>query len=233
MAGLWQGECSAQSQLPPKSYEVRAHLPAATGFRCIWNRVFDLNPDPDVYDLEFVGVADTGVVDFENLDDSLVSGVFNRDFYYVCDIAMEGGVVDSPSLDFLYQEGENPNSEPGYSGKGLGHKIVLTVATVDSNDPAVPADDTENNLAKVKINQASLVHIPAIGNFIVGGAPKVEYHFPRIGIGLTFGDDLVTGKYNILGALKGLEPAEPFTNADRSGDYTGTLIITMTTNGQQ
>ena len=223
------GKVFAETQLPPKALEIRVFLPAATGFTCAWSRVYDLNPDPDVYDLEFVPTPDTGVLNFDDLSDDLVTGVFNTDYYYVCDIQVEGGVVDKPSLDFTYLEGDNPNTDSGYSGKGLGYKAVMTVAAVDGNDPNIFTDDTETNLVKVRINQSESVHIPALGNFIVGQAPDVEYHWPRIGIGLSFGDDLVTGKYNILGTSTGLLPAEPFTNADRSGDFTGILTVTMTT----
>lgn len=200
-------------------FDVRAYLPEATGWDCKLSRVdVDANGQPINFDDNIPPVFEFGVL--EEMDDINGNplGVYNRLFYYICDVQLLFG-TGRPDVQIKYIEGNNPNAGPPVqnSSHGLGWKGFLTVSRVDQNDFEDPNDDMETVIVQKRLNTISPAgyNIPST-NFWIATGGGFEYHFPRIAIGLAMGDETFLPK------------PEPFTNLDSYGLFQGILFVTVT-----
>lgn len=208
-----------------QTYQVRANLPVATGFSCNFAKVTDLDPDPLVTDLDFNYNSGLSSFDFGDLVDGFAGspGVFNRDFYIICDVSPEGGVMGLYDVDLEYLNPVSPNN----AVEAIGQKAILSVSAVDpdANNP-----NPETPLSKTRLDMAPDASTTA-AQLLIGGVS----HFARIAVGLSFGDDYSGGvggtECDYAPIPAGNVPQDcphPFTSGDAPGEYTADLKITVT-----
>jgi hypothetical protein len=145
----------------------------------------------------------TTALSFDTMAYNSTNGYWAPDHFFAIDVASTGGGADLTTT-VTYTEGNNPDSVAG--GRGLGYKGMATFmkATV------VNGVTTETSIAalgkKKFIDLTSTTVTPAQ---VYGG-------WLRVYLGISTG---------AAGEPTGIET---FTNTDRAGAYTGTIVFTST-----
>ena len=144
-------------------------------------------------------------MDFDPMTYDSAAGIWLPDHYFAVDVGVTSDGVGSTDVIVTYSE--TTSDRPAGQIKGLGYKSTATFVTVTGS----PGSQTETDLAghgpTKLLKDVSGENI--FGTELGGG-------FFRMYVGLYPGGD---------GTLDG-DGGEPFTNSDKTGDYTGTLTVT-------
>jgi len=144
-------------------------------------------------------------LDFGTLTFDTTNHVYASDHYWAVDYAASNG-SGSPNLTFTYTEGTNPNP----AGNGLGNRALIKVAKEVPNGSNPPSETQIDNQALAAM---SSTNYPA-SDFPTGS-------FARTYIALCTGDTLHNDPST---------GCKPFSGADATGAYGGSLAVTATVN---
>lgn len=144
-------------------------------------------------------------LDFDPMAFNSQLGIWLPNHFFAVDVGVTGG-AGSVDVTVTYAEGAKPVGQ----AHGLGFKTTATFVKVTGPQN----NQTETELAAH--GPKKLLKDIAGGEHITG--PELLGGFLRVFVGIFPGDD-----QSIIGA-----GGETFTNADKPGDYDGTLTITAT-----
>ena len=135
---------------------------------------------------------------FDPLSFDDINSIYVSDHIFAIDVSADGG-AGTPTTTFTYTEGANPNG----AGHGLGWKSAAAFVKVTGSTEADLGSHPKALLKDVSGEQV-------LDTEVSGG-------YLRVYLGILTGEPAAT-------------PAggEPFTNADQSGTYDGTLLVSAT-----
>ena len=193
----------------PQGYSLSTYLPGASNISLTAWRVTTVNGTVTA----FVNQGTTTALDFGTLSPIPNNGsniTYAPQYSYSIDVAASGG-GGSTNVSVSYSDGTNPNS--GTSRGALGAKAYASFYKITNVTNANPTGtQTALSAGKKMLNTLS--------NFQVQSSELIAAPsgFFRLSLGVATGD-----------VTQG-EPAgaEYFTQADKTGTYTGTVTITAT-----
>jgi hypothetical protein len=170
------------------------------------NRV---NANDGSWDAKTVDALEFGALNFKSGTDGNGKQwtLFLPDYYFAIDVsAKKGSLPVNGSIQVTYVEGSNPNS-PGH---GLGYKATITYCNTyfASKGDLKNKKTTDSVLGKVLIKDGFALPVSAIK----GG-------WLRLYVGIATLDPNA--------ALPDPSGAEVFSPADKSGDYSGGIVVTL------
>jgi len=177
---------------------VSAFIPAANGVNIVASKV------DSATDQFFQGSV--SALNFDPMNFNSELGIWLPNHYFAIDVGVTEG-AGSVRVIVEYAEGAIPDGQE----KGLGFKSTATFVKItgpDNNQVETPLDA---HGPKKLLKELEDVAVDISGTDLQGG-------FLRIFVGIFPGDD-----QDIID-----RQGEPFTNADVSGPYDGTLTITAT-----
>ena len=196
-----------------QNYDVRACLPAATGF---------------TFDTPAGGTT----IDFGTLEQDPTFGFFapaaglgvNGDGVLKVYVGPTGGTGSPDSIDLTFTDGANPNAAAGINAPGIGGKALVYLSGLSFETGAGGVDEEfliaaggGNTAADATLNRLDTDPSMPFGLVVEAGTMLS----PIINFAIATGDPAL----NFAGT-----PAEPFTAGDAPGEYTGTVTLTATPN---
>lgn len=186
------------------AFDITVNVPQATGINIVAVQVIgtDFGTTP-------VTAFNFG---FSATDYNSTLGIWLPPHQYAIDVGVTGGggAID---ITLTYAEGNSPSGQP--SDKTLGYKTVATFFSV-TGGPA-PEDQTTALLSVPGVGSKTLLK-NLVGTGADVSAASLNGGFFRALVGIYPGDDTAITN----------DGGSPFTNADLSGPYTGTLTVSAT-----
>ena len=189
-----------QAAMAQTAYQVSATVPTATGISMVVDSV-NTTGSP-----VFTPVSGTALI-FDPMTFNSTNNIYLPSVYYAINISASGG-GGLPDTTVTYTEGTNPNGSSTTQG-GLGTKTTATFAQEQGSTETITA------LGKKRL-------IDLTGS--VGHEPYTSLasgSYLRVYVGVWTGS---------TAAPADPSNGQPFSNADASGTYTGTLTVTAVVN---